>query len=103
MAKSMAPPVGIGELSVRHSSVLAGATSPERPLSYAERRYLTEHELAGRWGMSPKTLARWRGMGKGPFFAKFSKKVAYPLDGAGGILEYEQRQLYMSTSSRVTA
>lgn len=71
------------------------------PRSLSERRYLNEIELANRWGMSPKTLTRWRGLGHGPVFAKFSKKVAYPLDGPGGILDFEQRHLYHSTSIRV--
>lgn len=75
------------------------ADPSSRPLS--ERRYLNEIELANRWGMSPKTLTRWRGLGKGPVFAKFSKKVAYPMDGPGGVLDFEQRQLYISTSERV--
>ena len=58
-----------------------------------DRRYLTETELANRWGLSPKTLQRWRGLGTGPAFAKFCKKIAYPLDGRGGVLAYEQNAL----------
>lgn len=77
----------------------------QKPISMPEanagRRYLSEHELANRWGLSPKTLQRWRSLGdRGPLFAKFSKKVAYPLDGQGGILDWEQRVLYRSTSER---
>lgn len=73
------------------------------PAATAERRFLSELELANRWGLSPKTLQRWRGLGKGPLFAKFSKKVAYPLDGQGGVLDWEQRILYRSTSERAFA
>ena len=71
------------------------------PLAPAERRFLSEGELANRWGLSPKTLQRWRAQGTGPLFAKFSKKVSYPLEGQGGILDWEQRILYSSTSERV--
>ena len=71
------------------------------PLAPAERRFLSESELANRWGLSPKTLQRWRVQGMGPLFAKFSKKVSYPLEGQGGVLDWEQRILYRSTSERV--
>lgn len=70
------------------------------PTALAEQRYLSEAELANRWGLSPKTLQRWRGLGRGPTFAKFSKKVAYPINGQGGILDWEDRILYRSTSER---
>lgn len=73
------------------------------PSASADRRFLSELELANRWGLSPKTLQRWRGLGRGPLFAKFSKKVGYPLDGQGGILDWEQRILYRSTSERAFA
>jgi len=73
------------------------------PSGSAERRFLSELELANRWGLSPKTLQRWRGLGRGPLFAKFSKKVGYPIDGQGGVLEWEQRILYRSTSERAFA
>ena len=60
----------------------------------AELRYLTESELAIRWRVSPKTLQRWRSTGgRGPRFAKFSKKVLYPLEGLDGVLDMEQRLL----------
>lgn len=73
------------------------------PEAKSERRFLSELELANRWGLSPKTLQRWRGLGRGPLFAKFSKKVGYPIDGQGGVLEWEQRILYRSTSERAFA
>ncbi len=54
-----------------------------------------------RVGASIPLLTRWRGMGRGPVFNKFSKKVAYPLDGENGVLDYEKRHVYASTSERV--
>ena len=73
------------------------------PSAPAERRFLSELELANRWGLSPKTLQRWRGLGRGPLFAKFSKKVGYPINGQGGVLDWEQSILYRSTSERAFA
>ena len=40
---------------------------------------LNEIELAARWGMSPKTLQRWRTLNVGPEYLKLGKKVMYPL------------------------
>ncbi len=45
-----------------------------------ERRVLNELELADRWGMSNKTLQRWRSEGRGPKYLKLSKRVGYPLE-----------------------
>ena len=73
------------------------------PSTLAERRFLNEFELANRWGLSPKTLRRWRVIGHGPLFAKFSKKVGYPIHGEGGVLDWEKRILYHSTSERAFA
>jgi hypothetical protein len=40
---------------------------------------LNEIELAARWGMSPKTLQRWRTQNVGPEYLKLGKKSMYPL------------------------
>lgn len=68
--------------------------------SSGDRRVLNEHELAQRWGLSPKTLQRWRSEGRGPRYLKLSKRVGYPLDT---ILEFERRALHDSTSTRAFA
>ena len=73
---------------------------PDTAVAPTERHFLTEAELAYRWNLSPKTLQRWRGLGTGPLFAKFTKKVGYPLHGHGGVLEYEQSLLQQSTTQR---
>ena len=36
---------------------------------------LNENELATRWGISPKTLQRWRCEGRGPKYFKLSTSV----------------------------
>jgi hypothetical protein len=38
---------------------------------------LNEHELAARWGMSVKTLRRWRQEQLGPVFCKLGARVIY--------------------------
>ena len=47
---------------------------------------INEHELAERWGLSPKTLQRWRSEGRGPRYLKLSKRVTYLMEE---ILAYE--------------
>lgn len=62
-----------------------------------EKIAINENELAQRWGISPKTLQRWRTEGRGPRYFKLSKRVCYPLDQ---ILAFEKGALYDSTSER---
>ncbi len=58
---------------------------------------INENELAQRWGISPKTLQRWRTEGRGPNYMKLSKRVTYPLDE---ILDFEHRALHEATWKR---
>lgn len=44
-----------------------------------ETEHMNELELATYWGMSPRTLQRWRTLQKGPEYIKFGKSVRYPL------------------------
>ena len=37
--------------------------------------HLNEIELGKRWGISPKTLQRWRMEDRGPAYLKLSKRV----------------------------
>jgi predicted DNA-binding transcriptional regulator AlpA len=41
--------------------------------------FLNEVEVADRWGMSHRTLQRWRSQRKGPPFLKLCGKVLYRL------------------------
>lgn len=59
-----------------------------------EKIALNEVELAKRWGISPKTLQRWRTEGRGPRYLKLSKRVAYPLEQ---IESYEHDALHAAT------
>lgn len=67
-------------------------------LSPGDRRVLNENELAERWGISPKTLQRWRTEGRGPRYLKLSKRVGYPVDS---VIDFERWSLHESTSERV--
>ena len=100
LASAQPPAVASARSAPRTESSQAALEAA--PLTAAEPHYLNEGELARRWGLSPKTLQRWRGEGIGPVFVKFSRRVAYPLEGSGGILDLEQRSRYRSTNERVT-
>ncbi len=87
---------------------MAATASPQTRSSYpaintlapGDRRVLNENELAQRWGVSPKTLQRWRSEGRGPRYLKLSKRVSYPLEA---ILDFEYSVLHESTAERVMA
>lgn len=67
-------------------------------LAPGDRRVLNENELAQRWGISPKSLQRWRSEGRGPRYLKLSKRVSYPLEA---VIDFEHNALCESTSERV--
>jgi transcriptional regulator GlxA family with amidase domain len=52
--------------------------------------YLDQHQLADRWGMSPRSLERWRWQRVGPVFLKIGAKVRYR---ERDIAAYEQANL----------
>lgn len=64
-----------------------------------EKIALSENELAQHWGVSPKTLQRWRSEGRGPRYLKLSKRVVYPL---AEIRIFESKALRASTSERTS-
>ena len=56
---------------------------------------LNESELAQRWGISVKTLQRWRCDKRGPKYWKLSKRVTYPIEE---VLNFEANALRESTA-----
>ena len=75
--------------SVRNSS---------RPRQDAATRIaLDENELAARWGLSVKTLRRWRQEQLGPVFCKLGARVTYLISE---IEAFERRVSRYSTSVR---
>lgn len=72
---------------------------PDRPHSHgATRIALDENELATRWGLSVKTLRRWRQSQLGPIFCKMGSRVTYLI---AEIEAYERRVSRHSTFTSV--
>lgn len=66
----------------------------------ATRIALDEYELAGRWGLSVKTLRRWRQEQLGPIFCKLGSRVTYLISE---VEAFERRVSRYSTSARAYA
>jgi hypothetical protein len=62
-----------------------------------QRIALDEHELATRWGLSVKTLRRWRQEQLGPVFCKFGGRVTYLISE---VEAFERKVSRFSTSAR---
>jgi len=60
-----------------------------------DKPFLNQIDLSRRWGISPRTLERWRWLGEGPVFVKLGGRVAYRFED---IEAYEQAQMRNSTS-----
>lgn len=75
------------------------ASRTPSPVSSAQARIgFDEFELAYRWGLSVKTLRRWRQEQQGPIFCKFGRRVSYLLEE---IEAFERRAARYSTFARV--
>ena len=48
-------------------------------MSAQHARHLNQRELAKRWGISPRSLERWRSIGFGPAFLKLGGRAVYRL------------------------
>ena len=59
------------------SSVQPNRNAFRSPPNSAVRLALNENELAARWGLSVKTLRRWRQEKLGPIFCKMGSRVTY--------------------------
>jgi predicted site-specific integrase-resolvase len=58
-------------------------------------RHLNQSELADRWGISHRTLERWRWIGEGPPYLKIGGRVAYRIED---IERYERERLRLAAS-----
>jgi hypothetical protein len=54
-------------------------TTDARSAGQAVRR-INQRQLAARWGMSARTLERWRSLCQGPPFLKLGGRIAYQLE-----------------------
>ena len=59
--------------------------------------HMNQQQLAEYWGISARTLERWRSIGWGPRYIKIGGRVVYRLED---ILEYEAEHLHEFTGSR---
>lgn len=87
--QAQVPSASNGRAAIRHP---ADITPP--------RIALNEHELAARWGLSVKTLRRWRQESLGPVFCKLGARVTYLISE---VEAFERRVSRHSTSARAYA
>ena len=81
-----------------HASSVQPSRHPTRPLpDGATRIALDENELAARWGLSVKTLRRWRQEQRGPVFCKLGARVTYLISE---VEAFERRVSRYSTFAR---
>lgn len=80
------------------SSVQPNRNAFRSPPNSAVRLALDENELAARWGLSVKTLRRWRQEKLGPVHLKLGSRVTYLIEQ---IEAYERRVSRHSTSCAV--
>ena len=78
-------------------SVQSGRFSNRPRRDGATRIAIDENELATRWGLSVKTLRRWRQESLGPVFCKLGARVTYLISE---IEAFERRVSRYSTFAR---
>lgn len=61
---------------------------------------LSPRHLAARWGLSEKTLERWRMLGTGPVFFKLGGRVLYSIEE---IQAHEQQRTRRCTAGQAVA
>jgi len=82
-----------------HVSNVQPGRKVTRPFpNVATRIAIDEHELSQRWGLSVKTLRRWRQEKLGPIFCKMDARVTYLISE---IETYERRVSRHSTFTSV--
>lgn len=64
--------------------MIATRRDPARPAAR-----MTQSELADRWRISPRSLEKWRTLGRGPAYVKIGGRVRYLLED---VLDYEATQ-----------
>ena len=63
-----------------------------------DQELLTQAALAKRWKVSPRTLERWRWLGRGPQYMKVGGQVRYRLPD---IEAYEAAQLRATSATKI--
>jgi hypothetical protein len=85
-------------MQTRLSGAEIGRISDRQNPGGTVRIALDENELAARWGLSVKTLRRWRQEQLGPVFCKLGARVTYLISE---VEAFERRVSRYSTSVRV--
>ncbi|TRZ56011.1 MAG: DNA-binding protein [Rhodocyclaceae bacterium] len=80
-----------------HPSATTGRIGRPDSRDAAQRIAIGEYELASRWGLSVKTLRRWRQEQLGPVFCKLGSRVTYLISE---VESFERRVSRCSTSAR---
>jgi hypothetical protein len=57
-------------------------------------KHLSQHELARRWSLSPRTLERWRWTGEGPRYLKLNGRIVYR---AEDVEAFEEARIHENT------
>ena len=73
---------------------------PRNLLPGVSKAALNEHELAVRWGLSVKTLQRWRQEQLGPVFCRLGSRVIYLITE---VEAFERRYARYGTGAPVSA
>ena len=60
--------------------------------------FLSQNQLAARWGLSPRTFEGWRWRGVGPAFLKLGGRVVYRLED---VRAYEAECLHLNTAGPI--
>jgi len=66
----------------------------------SEQFYLSDKSLAKRWGISFRTLQRWRWKGTGPPYIKIGGRIRYRLDN---ITKFEEENWHQDKSQIQTS
>jgi hypothetical protein len=93
----------VQRLSRSPTEGLRGQTEPLGEIalnSAAPPVLLSPRQLAARWGLSEKTLERWRMLGTGPVFLKLGGRVLYRIDE---VEAHEQQRTRRCTAGRAVA
>jgi Helix-turn-helix domain len=65
-------------------------------------KHFDQKHLADRWGISPKTLERWRWLGQGPKFLKLGGRIVYRLEDIEAFETQQLRQVTCSAAASPT-
>jgi hypothetical protein len=63
-------------------------------------QFLTGKQLARRWGLSRRTLERWRWLDQGPTYVKLGGKVVYRITD---IADFERANVHLEKSQAKAA